>query len=190
VSSANLEAEFIKFLSRISLNPNIVSIFPKVAAKVWADSQGDWERTSKRLTARLEDQKRLKGELLKAKLRGEISQADYDEANAAFSTEIAATTEQLQASSADGATMEAFIRFAELTLLDIAGTWQQASPENRQKVQNLLFEGGLHYSKEGGILNRSNTSLFSMWNPSSVKTTCWRPRRDLNPCYRRERAVS
>jgi hypothetical protein len=43
-----------------------------------------------------------------------------------------------------------------------AGTWQQASPENRQKVQNLLFEGGLHYSKEGGILNHSNTSLFSM----------------------------
>jgi site-specific DNA recombinase len=162
VSSANLEAEFIKFLSRISLNPDIVSIFPKVAAKVWADSQGDWERTSKRLTDRLEDQKRLKGELLKAKLRGEVSQADYEEANVAFSAEIAATSEQLQVSTADGATMEAFIRFAELTLLDIAGTWQQASPENRQQVQNLLFEGGLHYSKEGGILNRSNTSLFSM----------------------------
>jgi hypothetical protein len=58
--------------------------------------------------------------------------------------------------------MEAFIRFAELTLLDIAATWQLASPENRQRVQNLLFEGGLHYSKEGGILNRSNTSLYSM----------------------------
>ena len=48
--------------------------------------------------------------------------------------------------------MEAFIRFAELALLDIAGTWQMASPENRQRVQNLLFEGGLHYSKESGIL--------------------------------------
>ncbi len=31
--------------------------------------------------------------------------------------------------------MEAFIRFAELALLDIAGTWQMASPENRQRVQ-------------------------------------------------------
>jgi hypothetical protein len=141
LSSAKLEAEFVDFLSRISLNPDIVSIFPKVAAKVWADSQGDWERTSKRLTARLEDQKRLK---------------------AAFSAEIAVTTEQLQASTADGATMEAFIRFAELTLVDIAGTWQMASPENRQRVQNLPFEGGLHYSTESGILNRSNTSLFSV----------------------------
>jgi hypothetical protein len=34
-------------------------------------------------------------------------------------------------------------------------------PEERQRVQNLLFEG-LHYSPELGILNRSNSSLFSM----------------------------
>ena len=106
-----------------------------MAAKVWADSQGDWERTSKRLTADLEDQKKLKGELLKAKLRGEVSQADYEQANAAFSAEIASTTEQLEASTVDGTTMEAFIRFAELSLLDIAGTWQMASPENRQRVR-------------------------------------------------------
>jgi hypothetical protein len=37
-----------------------------------------------------------------------------------------------------------------------------ASPENRQGVKNLLFEGGLHYSGGSGILNRSNTPLFSM----------------------------
>ena len=162
LSSAKLEAEFVEYLGRISVNPDIVSIFPKVAAKVWADSQGDWERNSKRLAARLEDQKKLKDELLKAKLRGEVSQADYEQANAAFSADIASAAEQLQASTVDGATMEAFIQFAELSLLDIAGTWQMASPENRQRVQNLLFEGGLHYSSENGILNRSNTSLFSM----------------------------
>ena len=37
-----------------------------------------------------------------------------------------------------------------------------AEAENRQKIQNLLFEGGSHYSKGDGILNRTNTSLFSM----------------------------
>jgi hypothetical protein len=162
LSSTKLEAEFLEFLTRISVNPEIVSIFPKVAAKVWSDTQGDSEKDRKRLTARLEEQKRLKGELLKAKLRGEVSQDDYEQANAEYSADIAVTMDQLQACSTGGATMDAFIRFAELTLLDIAGTWRVATPENRQKIQNLLFEGGLHYSKEGGILNRSNTSLFSM----------------------------
>jgi hypothetical protein len=28
------------------------------------------------------------------------------------------------------------------------------------------------------------------WQQSKRKKTCWRPRRDSNPCYRRERAVS
>jgi hypothetical protein len=46
--------------------------------------------------------------------------------------------------------------------MDIAHAWEIADPEQRQRVQNLLFEGGLHYSPESGILNRSKSSLFSM----------------------------
>ena len=46
--------------------------------------------------------------------------------------------------------------------MDIARAWQIAEPEQRQQVQNLLFGDGLHYSPKLGILNRSNSSLFSM----------------------------
>jgi hypothetical protein len=46
--------------------------------------------------------------------------------------------------------------------MDIARAWQIAGPESRQRVQNLLFEDGLHYSTEAGILNRSKSSLFSV----------------------------
>jgi hypothetical protein len=46
--------------------------------------------------------------------------------------------------------------------MDIALAYQLANPECRQRVQNLLFEDGLDYSPEVGILNRSKTSLFSM----------------------------
>ncbi len=45
--------------------------------------------------------------------------------------------------------------------MDIARAWEIAEPEQRQRVQNLLFEGGLHYSQEAGFLNRSKPSLFS-----------------------------
>jgi hypothetical protein len=34
--------------------------------------------------------------------------------------------------------------------------------QQRHRVQNLLFEGGLSYSEKSGILNRSKTSLFSV----------------------------
>jgi hypothetical protein len=47
--------------------------------------------------ARLEEQKRLKRELLKAMLGGKISNAEYSEANAEFGAEIAVTEQELQA---------------------------------------------------------------------------------------------
>ena len=45
-------------------------------------------------------------------------------------------------------------------------------------------------------MSESGFSLSNPFNPQNYKVLplsilfCWRPRRDLNPCYRRERAVS
>ncbi len=85
---------------------------------------------------------------------------------------------------------QSFVQFVEIHLTDIALAYQLANPECRQRVQNLLFDDGLAYSPELGILNRSKNSLFSMLEKIRAEITYWRPRRDLNPCYRRERAVS
>ena len=46
-------------------------------------------------------------------------------------------------------------------MMNVARAWEIASPEQRQRVQNLLFGEGLHYSPESGFLNRSKPSLFS-----------------------------
>ena len=129
---------------------------------MWAKKQGDLEKEVRNITARLEDQKKLKRELLKALLLGKISDAQYGEANEEFSAEIAVIEQELQALSSKKGTQDAFVRFAELQLVDLANTWQMAAPDQRQRVQNLLFEGGLHYSQNSGILNRSKSSLFTM----------------------------
>ncbi|MGA2852245.1 MAG: hypothetical protein ABSE46_24840 [Terracidiphilus sp.] len=43
----------------------------------------------------------------------------------------------------------------------MAHVWQMASPEQRVRVQNLMFEGGLEYSRESGFLNHSKSSIFN-----------------------------
>jgi hypothetical protein len=70
--------------------------------------------------------------------------------------------EQLRAVALGRDTADSFVRFGELQLVDIANAWRIAEPEQRQRVQNLLFESGLDYSPSLGILNRSNSSLFSV----------------------------
>ena len=119
------------------------------------------EKTRRKLERSLEDRKKLKRNLLKAKLREEISQADYEDANRQYTSEIVAIEEQLQELNEGNSSVAAFLQFAELQLLDIGGAWQIASPEQRQRVQTLLFRDGLDYSPQAGILNPANSTLFS-----------------------------
>jgi site-specific DNA recombinase len=160
--SDQLETEFIGLLRRLRPSANTKSEFPKVAERIWATTQGDIEKRTKLLATRLEDCTRLKRQLLTAKLRGEVSQPDYEGANDDYSAEIAAIEGELRAGSTHRDMADSFVRFAELQLMDIAGAWRIAGPESRQRVQNLLFEGRLHYSPETGILNQSNSSLFTV----------------------------
>jgi hypothetical protein len=69
VSKQKLESDFAVLLGRLRPDKETVASFPKIAAKVWERKQGDAEATFRRLKARLDTQKHLKAELLKAKLR-------------------------------------------------------------------------------------------------------------------------
>jgi site-specific DNA recombinase len=143
VHAQNLGDQFVALLSRLRPNPETVSEFPKIAAEVWERAQGDAAKNARKLTAKLEDAKKLKAELLRAKLRGEVSQPDYEQANGEFSREIADLDRQLREVSAVTASADAFIRFVELALVDMAALWQQANDEQRRRVRQVLFSDGI-----------------------------------------------
>jgi len=162
LAAHHLEGEFLALLRRLRPTRETASRFPKIAAKVWAEKQGDADKQEIRLNARLLEQKKLKAELLKKNLAGIVEDDEYKEAKQDFDAEIAVTEQELTVVKESRAKLDAFVRFAELQLVDIAGAWRIAGPESRQRVQNLLFRSGLHYSQEVGILNRSKCSLFTM----------------------------
>ena len=162
VSKEKLERDFAALLRRLQPHKETIASFPKIATKVWTQKQGDAEAMKKRLLTRLEEQKRLKAELLKAKLRGEVTQADYQQANAEFTDEVTTIEEQLEVVQSSKTKLESFVRFAELMLVDIAGAWQRAVDDQRQRVQNLLFFDGVLYSEDRGFLNTPKPSLFTV----------------------------
>jgi site-specific DNA recombinase len=169
ISKELLESEFLALLGRLRPEPKVLSEFPKIAARVWAEKQGDAEKQAKKLGERIDEQKRLKSELLRMRLRGEIPQTEFEQSNSEFGAEIAVLEQELQAINSSRATMDAFVRFAELQLMDIARAWQIADPEQRQRVQNLLFNDGLAFSSETGFLNRSKSSLYSVLEATATK---------------------
>jgi site-specific DNA recombinase len=158
---ANLESEFQSFLGRLRPDQEKVADFPKIAARVWESKRGNSERELKKLRSQSEEQKKLKSNLLTLRMEGEISKDEFEEANASSRDKINAIEEKLQALASTRATSDSFVRFAELQLTDMAHVWRIASPEQRTRVQNLLFGDGLDYSPESGFLNRSEASLFN-----------------------------
>jgi site-specific DNA recombinase len=169
LAAQKLEAEFLGLLQRLVPDSKTVSEFPKIAAKVWAEKQGDTQKQIIRLTSRLDEQKKLRRELRNKFLSGSFSNSEYNEAKVEYDAEIAVIEDELRTLDSQLNTMDVFVRFAELLLMDIAGAWQIAKPEQRQRVQNLLFHDGLQYSPESGILNRSKSCLFTALEQLSDK---------------------
>jgi hypothetical protein len=157
---AKLESSFLEFLGRLQPDREAVADFPKIAARVWDAKQGSSEREAKKLTLELEELKKRKLNLLTMRTNNEISREEFEEARATFQKRIYEIEEVLQILASNRATAGSFVRFAELQLTDMANVWHIASHEQRERVQNLLFEGGLDYSPEKGFLNRSKSSLF------------------------------
>jgi hypothetical protein len=91
-----------------------------------------------------------------------VEQKDYEQANAEFTEQIASIEQQLEILLSNKATLERFVGFAELMLVDISAAYQRAEPEQKQGVQTLLFKEGLLYSEDQGFLNTSKPSLFSV----------------------------
>ena len=115
---------------------------------------------TKELTGRLEEQKKLKGELLRAKLRGEVSQLDYAQTNLEFDAEIENLAQQIRDLRSQRGTLDAFLRFSELMLVDISAAWERADIEQRLRVQNFLFREGVPYDQDQKFLNTPNPALF------------------------------
>jgi len=127
VSKSALESDFIEHLGTLRPDAATVAQFPTIASDVWARRQSNTVSRIKALTVRLEQQKRMKAELLRARLRGEVNQADYAEANREFDDEIESMTRDLQAIRSQHGTLDAFLRFSKLMLVDIAAAWQRAN---------------------------------------------------------------
>lgn len=160
VSRPVLESEFVEYLGTLRPDAATVAQFPAIAAEVWARRQSDSSMTTKELAARLEEQKKMKSELLRARLRGEVSQADYAQANVAFDDEIEGVTRQMDALRSQRGTLDAFLCFSKLMLVDVSAAWQRADAEQKVRVQNFLFRDGVAYHQDQKFLNTANPTLF------------------------------
>ncbi len=155
-----LEEHVAQLIDQLTPDPSALNDFPKMLAEVRKRERGDSEAAGKRLQRELVDRRTLKQELLLAKLRREISQSDYEQANKQFDAEILEIEQRLIEAGESRASVEQLVDFSTRQLQDVGGLWRRLPGEHKQRVQTLLFSAGLRYSPETKSLNHSNSSLF------------------------------
>jgi site-specific DNA recombinase len=164
IPRAQLENQFLQMLRQLQPDSNTISSLPKLAAAVWNRHQIDSQKQAKRLHARRDALQKDKSNLMRA-MSAERDPSFVEGLREEYRKVIAEMGEidqQLGAITLSSSELNSFVRFVELSLVDIADAWLKADIEDRVRVQNLLFADQLHYDPETGSLNTSMPTLFNV----------------------------
>jgi DNA invertase Pin-like site-specific DNA recombinase len=160
VSKGDLEANFITLLGMCLPTIEYLNRLPEIAARAWQAREECIRQDSRALTIRLNEQKRLNSQAIKAKLSGELSGKDFE----AFKEEIAEKTEEIQRElnrlEQERKTLEELKQQQKLENYSFVETWRTAGIQVKLELQKALFPAGLVWSHETGFLNRKNKWLM------------------------------
>jgi hypothetical protein len=112
------------------------------------------------LTIRLQEQKRLNSEAIKAKLKGELLAEDFDALKQSITEETTRIQDALTALESERSTMEELIAQTQRELIDLPAAWAKAGLNERRELFHMLFPSGLVWGHEWGFLNHQNTSIM------------------------------
>ena len=163
-----MQTAFMEKLERLTPSEDALLDFPRLASTIWNEMNGDVDTRRAKLNAKLVEAKKQKSSLLKMRVSGELSAEEFAEANAEYTQQIADLDHELQTLQNVEGQRDAFMRFLELRLTDIAGAWVKASPDARVRVQTLLFSDGISYDPKTSSLNPAKSTLYQHLTGSEV----------------------
>ncbi len=160
VPAEELEKAFVGWLGQYEPTVEYLALLPEIAKEVWAKRQERAKQDSRALTIKLQEQRHLNSEAIKAKLKGELLAEDFDALKVNITEEIARIEAALTALESERSTMEELIAQTQRELIDLPAAWAKGGLSERRELCLMLFPQGLVWGHEWGFLNSKNTSIM------------------------------
>jgi hypothetical protein len=159
--------------------------FPAILRQEWESRTGDNTARVRKLEADLNERTESQQKLVSKYLNDDPNIVPiFETMNGRFNEEIAALKEQIATAKMERASFDELWEFSKSLLVDIAIAWKNADVDGKQRVQNILFPGGLKYHPEKGILNSENDCLFNQLEDFTSGRMCMaRPERFELPAF-------
>ena len=174
IDRAELEQQFCDFLQNIRPTQENVDHIKELVIKRYEERQVEFETKSSILRKKLEELTEEKKNLIAMVKKG----ADYDDIKDDLEKNKAKTRQlrlELNESHEDEFRIELLLDYADNFLRNLPKFWFNSGPENKVKLQRILFPKGIVYSYPG-FSNTEISPLFSLFSTSvSADTTLVTP---------------
>jgi hypothetical protein len=151
VPAAELEHAFVMWLGQYEPTVGYLALLPDLAKEVWAKRQERAKQDSRALNIRLQEQKQLNSQAIKAKLKGELSAEDFADLKQSITEETALIEKQLTALESERSTMEELIAQTQRELIALPAAWKKAGLSERRELCEMLFPNGLVWGHKWGF---------------------------------------
>jgi site-specific DNA recombinase len=186
-----LEADFGALLADLRPEPTYLALFREIVLDVWTGRQKEVMARRSALEEELRELKRRRDRLVEVYVYQQtISEEIYQEQM--FKLSEAQTLAQMRLHDAQEAEVDvqAVLTFAEHLLTRVDRMWIEASLDQRQRLQRVLWPDGLQIVENRLVRTSPSILFFSVYGASEGSKNEWYPQRDSNPCCCLERAES
>ena len=159
VRREELERSFGKFLEELQPKPEFLHLFGAIIVDVWKQKQAQAASVHQTILLRLTELRKNKDLLVKAFVyERSLDRETYQEELDKLSEDITLVELEEQDTRLDELDIESTLAFAEHVLLDAARLWAESGPDQKQRLQTLIFPKGVNF--EDGIYRTTATSMI------------------------------
>lgn len=180
VRKEQLEESFLELLRNLKPSEPYMELFRAVILDVWEERQTDARKVADDLRRRTDDLRHRVDLLEEAFIfRKAIDQESYTRQRDMLREELALASIDAQHAELDQLDIEGVLAFARRLVSDAARLWEEATPEQQQRLQAAFFPEGLAYS-DGNFktapmclafrqIGASDSEISSLASPAGVE---------------------
>jgi len=157
-----LEGAFVELLESLRPPPAYLRLFRAIVLDVWEKRHQEAAAETETLERRAAELEQRKARLIQAYVYDQVlDRQAYERERDRLGEERAVLGLRQEDAAAAALDVEAVLTYAESLALNVGRMWQQASPENRLRLQRFVFPAGLMRAKDGGLRTGVVASFFS-----------------------------
>lgn len=144
-----LENNFYELIKTIQPNQELKELFKVLLVKIWEKKNSENIIALQKIDNEINKIRELKKKLIQKNIEGVISDKDYKEISKAYDEQLLIKEVERSDYRSSESNLDHMIALVESIFTDISSLWFEASFENKQRFQALVFPNGLPVMKDG-----------------------------------------